>query len=97
VVAPTFEEEGTIQVNAKVVYRAEDSAMRSVPTFELQFVPARPSSVLDFPRAEANRSEQEDGAPTDPRCMRGIQSALAIEALAALMFYGFWQLSHLLR
>jgi hypothetical protein len=29
--------------------------------------------------------------------MRGIRSALAIEAVAALMFYGLWQLSHLLR
>jgi hypothetical protein len=29
--------------------------------------------------------------------MRGIQSALAIEAVATLMFYGLWQLSHLLR
>jgi hypothetical protein len=29
--------------------------------------------------------------------MRGIQSALAIEAVTALMFYGLWQLSHLFR
>ncbi len=93
----TDDGEGTIQLISRAIHRAEDSVMRSVPAFELQFVPVRQSSVLDFPLTGANRDELDESSPSIPGCMRGIQSALAIEAVAALMFYGFWQISHLLR
>jgi hypothetical protein len=76
---------------------AETNVMRSVPTFQLQFVPVRQSSVLEFPQSLAEVNEQHDPSPSRPGCMRGIRSALAIEAVAALMLYGLWQLSHLLR
>jgi hypothetical protein len=94
---PTVEGEGNIRVTSRVFQRTEDSAMRSVPTFELQFVPVRQSSVIDFPLTQADRDELKNSSPSIPGCMRGIQAALAIEAVIALMFYGFWQLSHLLR
>jgi hypothetical protein len=71
--------------------------MRSVPAFELQFLPDRQRSLLEFPQNLAEVNEKSDAGPSAPGCMRGIQAALAIEAVAALMFYGFWQLSHLLR
>jgi hypothetical protein len=53
--------------------------------------------VLEFPQSLAEVNEHEDSLPSRPGCMRGIRSALAIEAVAALMFYGLWQLSHLFR
>jgi hypothetical protein len=84
-------------VNGKAFYRTEDSVMQSVPTFELQFQPDRQRSLLEFPQSLAEVSDKSDSAPSGPGCIRGIQAALAIEAVAALMFYGFWQLSHLLR
>jgi hypothetical protein len=93
--APTDQAEGTVQVTARVLQRAESDGMQSVPTFQLQFV--RQSSVLEFPQSLAEASQQDNSSPSRPGCMRGIQSALAIEAVAALMFYGLWQLSHLLR
>ena len=71
--------------------------MQSVPTFQLQFEPTRQSSVLQFPQNLAEASEQENSTPARPGCVRGIQAALAIEAVAALVFYGLWQLSHLFR
>ena len=95
--APTDQAEGIIQVTTRVLHRAESNGMQSVPTFQLQFVPARRSSLLEFPQSLAEASEQDNSSPSRPGCMRGIQSALAIEAVATLMFYGLWQLSHLLR
>jgi hypothetical protein len=71
--------------------------MQSVQTFQLKFVPAQQSSLLEFPQSLAEASEQDNSSPNSPGCMRGIRSALAIEAVAALMFYCLWQLSHLLR
>ena len=71
----------------------ETGTLRAVPTFELQFVPAREGSVLQFPLA----SEDTDDRDGVPRCIRGIRFALAIEAVAAVMIYGIWQLSHLVR
>ena len=53
--------------------------------------------MLEFPQNLAEVSEHEDSSPSRPGCMRGIRSALAIEAVAALVLYGLWQLSHLLR
>ena len=95
--APTDQAEGTIQVTTRVLHRAESNGMQSVPTFQLQFVPVRQSSLLEFPQSLAEASEQDNSSPSGSGCMRGIQSALAIEAVAALMFYGLWQLLHLLR
>jgi hypothetical protein len=84
-------------MTSRVFHPAETNVLRSVPAFQLQFVPVRQSSVLDFPRRDENVNEQDDSSPSSPGCIRGIRSALAIEAAAALMFYGLWQLSHLLR
>ena len=95
--APTDQAGGIIQVTTRVLHRADSNGMQSVPTFQLQFLPARRSSLLEFPQSLAEASEQDNSSPSRPGCMRGIQSALAIEAVAALMFYGLWQLSHLLR
>jgi hypothetical protein len=95
--APTDQAEGNVQVTARVFHRAEDNMMPSVPTFQLQFVPVRQSSLLELPQSLAEASEQDNSSPSGSGCMRGIQSALAIEAVAALMFYGLWQLLHLLR
>ncbi|MGA8670546.1 MAG: hypothetical protein WB679_11755 [Terracidiphilus sp.] len=83
-------------MTSRVFHSAETDVLRSVPTFQLQFVP-RQSSVLEFPQNLAEVSEHEDSSPSRPGCMRGIRSALAIEAVAALVLYGLWQLSHLLR
>jgi hypothetical protein len=94
--APTDQAEGTIQVTTRVLHRAESNGMQSVPTFRLQFEPVR-QSPLEFPQSLAEASDQDNSSPSRPGCMRGIRSALAIEAVAALMFYGLWQLSHLLR
>ncbi|MGO9937284.1 MAG: hypothetical protein ACLPH3_06395 [Terracidiphilus sp.] len=80
-----------------VFHRSAQGEMGSVPAFELQFVPVRQSSLLEFPQSLAEVKDQDDSSPSRPGCMRGIRSALAIEAVAALMFYGLWQLSHLLR
>jgi hypothetical protein len=94
---PTDQAEGTFQVTSRVFHPAETDVMRSVPTFQLQFVPVQQSSVLEFPQNLAEANERQDSSPSRPGCMRGIQSALAIEAVTALMFYGLWQLSHLFR
>ncbi|HUD54885.1 MAG TPA: hypothetical protein VMR02_06650 [Terracidiphilus sp.] len=84
-------------MTSRVFHPAETNVLRSVPTFQLQFVPVRQSSVLEFPQSLAEVNAHEDSLPSRPGCMRGIRSALAIEAVAALMFYGLWQLSHLFR
>ena len=84
-------------MTSRVFHSAETDVLRSVPTFQLQFVPVRQSSVLEFPQNLAEVSEHEDSSPSRPGCMRGIRSALAIEAVAALMLYGLWQLSHIFR
>jgi hypothetical protein len=93
----TDQGEGIIQVTRSVFQRGAQGEMGSVPAFELQFVPVRQSSLLEFPQSLAEVNEQDSASPNQPGCMRGIRSALAIEAVAALMFYGLWQLSHLLR
>lgn len=84
-------------MTSRVFQPAVDDVMQSVPTFQLRFEPARQSSLLEFPQNLAEVSERENSTPTRPGCVRGIQAALAIEAVAGLVFYGLWQLSHLLR
>ncbi len=80
-------------MGSSMFHPPETGTLRAVPTFELQFVPARDSSVLQFPRPQ----EDDDSAEGAPGCIRGIRFALAIEAAAAVMIYGIWQLSHLVR
>ncbi len=81
-------------MGTRVVHSPETGTIRVVPTFELQFVPVRESSVLQFPQARIDDAADRDDAPG---CIRGIRFALAIEAVAAVMIYGIWQLSHLVR
>jgi len=78
----------------RVLHSPETGVIRSVPTFELQFVPARETSVLHFPHAHL---PEEEWPENTPGCVRGVRYALAIEAAAALMIYGIWHLSHLVR
>lgn len=78
----------------RVLHSAETGAIRSVPTFELQFVPAHEASVLPFPQAHLPEEEWPENAPG---CVRGVRFALAIEAAAALMIYAIWHFSHLWR
>ena len=75
---------------------SSETALPSVPTFELQFAPVRPT-VLEFPLRDAEGKDGYHGVQSASGCLRGIQSALAIEAAAALVVYGTWQLVHLLR
>jgi len=76
----------------RVIRSGETGTTRVVPSFELQFIPVRESSVLQFPHAHDADSDNRD-----PGCIRGIRFALAIEAVAAVTIYGIWQLSHLVR
>lgn len=71
----------------------ETGSIRNVPVFQLQFVPLRESSVLQFPEHLHEKDFREDA----PGCIRGVRFALAIEAAVALMIYAIWQLSHLMR
>ena len=81
-------------MNGRVLHQFED-VIQSLPAYELQFVPTR-QTVVEFPRRR-EASETQDGSTCMPRCIRGIQAALAIEAVVALTVYGLWQLTHLLR
>jgi len=78
-------------MGTRVFHSPETGVIRAVPTFELQFVPVR-QSLLQFPQ---ERQQDKDWHEEDPRCIRGIRFALAIEAVGALMVYGLWQLAHL--
>lgn len=69
--------------------------MQSLPAYELQFVPVR-QTVVEFP-INRDEGETDDASLTRSGCIRGIRTALAIEAVAALGVYGLWQLMHLLR
>ena len=81
-------------MSSTIFHSPETIAGSPIPTFELQFVPAR-QTVLEFPGPSAKRLHDE--ALSKPDCIGGIRSALAIEAVAALLIYGVWQASHLLR
>jgi len=81
-------------VSRRVLHQFED-VVQSLPAYELRFVPVR-QTVVEFPLSKDAR-ETQDEALARPGCIRGIRSALAIEAAAALMVYGLWQLMHLLR
>ncbi|HEX3891379.1 MAG TPA: hypothetical protein VHW46_02305 [Terracidiphilus sp.] len=72
----------------------ETGSIRTVPGFQLQFVPSRESSVLPFPEAHLH---EKDWRVDGPGCVRGVRFALAIEAAAALMIYAVWQISHMVR
>lgn len=65
-----------------------------IRAFELHFVPAR-HAVLEFPHDLAGDLHNEP--ISKPNCIRGIRSAIVIEAIAALVIYGLWQATHLLR
>lgn len=78
-------------MGSNMFHSPETGTLRAVPTFELQFVPVRDSSVLQFPHANED-ADARDGAPG---CIRGIRFALVIEAAAAIMIYAIWHLSHL--
>lgn len=78
----------------RVFHSPETGTIRTVPTFELQFVPSHEGSVLQFPLDQLREKDwREDG----PGCVRGVRIALAIEAATALMIYGLWHFSHLTR
>ena len=72
-----------------------EGVMQNLPAYELQFVPVR-QTVVEMP-LKRDVSETSDAPLGWPGCIRGIRSALAIEAAVALMVYGVWQLTHLLR
>jgi len=81
-------------MGSRVLHSPETGTTPSVPTFQLQFVPAQEASVLQFPHPHLQEKDwREDG----PGCVRGVRFALAIEAATALMIYGIWHLSHLVR
>ncbi len=73
-----------------------ETAAAPIRTFELHFVPVR-RSVLEFPHPHAVAKPPQDEASTRPGCLRAVRTALAIEAALALLIYGCWQVSHLLR
>lgn len=81
-------------MGTRVFHSPETGALRAVPAFELRFVPIREASVLQFPHTQA---QEKDWPEESPACFRGVRFALAIEAAAALMIYGLWHLSHLVR
>ena len=80
---------------SRVVFHQFEDAVQSLPAYELRFVPVR-QTVVEFP-IHKDLIETQDSSLARPGCIRGIRSALAIEAAAALMVYGLWQLMHLLR
>lgn len=81
-------------MGTRVFHSPEPGTLHNVPTFQLQFVPVREISVLHFPPAHL---QEKDWREEVPGCVRGVRFALAIEAVVALMIYGIWQLSHLMR
>lgn len=64
--------------------------MQSVPAYDLQFVRIR-QRLVELPVGR-EASDASNTAISHPGCMRGIQSALAIEAATALMVYALWHL-----
>jgi hypothetical protein len=84
-------EEGTFDMVSRV-FPPDSGAISQLPAFELRFVPLRDASVLPFPEP---RLEETDFREDASGCVRGLRFALAIEAVAAVMIYGLWQLSHL--
>lgn len=81
-------------MGSRAFHSPDTVTVHPVPTFELRFVPLRDASVLYFPEAHLQEKDFREDAPG---CVRGLRFALAIEAVAALMIYGVWQLSHLVR
>jgi len=81
-------------MGTRVFHSPKTGTIGSVPTFQLQFVPLREASVVQFPRVAL---QEKDWREDCPGCIRGLRFALAIEALAALMIYGIWHLSHWVR
>lgn len=67
----------------------ETAAASPIRTFELRFVPAY-RAVIEFPHPAPAVNDQHDEALSIPDCIRGVRSALAIEAAAALLIYGLW-------
>ncbi len=72
------------QSKAEVIPAAQQAGSDSLPAMPL---PAG-SAAMDCPSRPVS-----DGMG----CVRGIRIAILIEAAAALLFYGLWQLRHFLR
>lgn len=83
-------------MSSTAFHSTETVAAQPIRTFELQFGPV-PRSILEFPHAHAAAKDLQNEEPSKPACARGVRSALAIEAAMALLIYGVWQISHLLR
>jgi hypothetical protein len=83
-------------MSSTAFHSPETVATQPISTFEFQFGPV-PRSILEFPHAHAPAKDPHNEEPNRPACVRGVRSALAIEAIMALLIYGVWQISHLLR
>lgn len=83
-------------MSSTAFHSPETVATQPIAAFELRFIPMQ-QAVLEFPHTPVAVKDEHDAEPNQPRCIRGIRSALAIEAVLAAMIYGLWQISHLLR
>lgn len=79
-------------------FHPPETATAPIRTFELRFGPAY-RSVLEFPHpvSGGHGHDEHEEALGRPGCIRGVRSALAIEAAAALLIYGLWLAWRLLR
>ena len=95
---PIHPEKGIIHMVSRVVlFHPSTGVLRPARQMNLEFVPARETSLLEFPGAGAISPEMWDTVPPALGCMRAIRYALGIEAAAALTIYGLWHLVHMLR
>lgn len=83
-------------MSSSAFHSPETVAAAPIRTFELSFVPAR-QMVIEFPRQVHAVNDQHDEALSKPGCIRGVRSALVIEAAVAVLIYGLWLAWRLLR
>jgi hypothetical protein len=83
-------------MSSSAFHPSETAAAPPIRTFELRLIPTR-QPVIEFPHADSAIHDPHDEALSRPGCIRGVRSALAIEAAAALLIYGLWLVSRLLR
>jgi hypothetical protein len=76
-------------VSSRVVLYPGTEVFRPVRTTEAPDADGREAIVVEFP-------QRQDASVCPVGCVRGVQFALAIEAVAALAIYGIWQVYHLL-
>ncbi|HTA79907.1 MAG TPA: hypothetical protein VK720_10190 [Terracidiphilus sp.] len=85
-----------IDLMSSSAFHPPETAAAPIRTFELRFVPAhRP--VIEFPHPVSSVNDQHEEPLSKPGCIRGVRSALAIEAAMALLIYGLWLAWRLLR